>query len=94
VKDKAMTAQLRAIFENGVLRPLQPLPLVERQCVTITISDETGDAAAALDQANFVLSPERWDAFCAVLDRTPRQIPALQKLLTQPSVLDDHRRSS
>lgn len=70
------------------LRPLQPLPLAERQCVTITISDETAGVEAALDQAHFLLSPERWEAFCALLDRPPRQVPALQKLLTQPSVLD------
>jgi len=88
-----MTTQLQAIYENGVLRPLQPLPLAERQCVTITISDEIAGGDAALDQGHFVLSPERWEAFCALLDRPPRQVPALQKLLTQPSVLDDNRRS-
>jgi predicted DNA-binding antitoxin AbrB/MazE fold protein len=86
-----MTIQLQAIFENGVLRPLQPLHLAERQRVTITIIAETAGADAALDQSHFVLSPERWEAFCALLDSPPRQIPALQKLLTQPSVLDDNR---
>ncbi len=84
-----MINQLQAIYEDGVLRPLQPLSLAERQCVTITINDENAGSEAALDQAHFVLSPERWEAFCALLDRPPRQIPALQKLLTQPSVLDD-----
>jgi len=51
-------------------------------------------AEAGPDQTHFVLSPERWDAFCALLDRPPKELPALQKLLTQPSVLDDNRRSS
>ena len=88
-----MTTQLQAVYENGVLRPLQPLALAERQCVTITISDEVADAEAVSDQARFVLSPERWEAFCALLDRPPREIPALQRLLTQPSVLDDKRPS-
>ena len=88
-----MTTQLQAVYENGVLRPLQPLSLAERQCVTITISEENAGAEAALDQAHFVLSPERWDAFCALLDRPAREIPALQKLLTQPSVLDGNRHS-
>jgi len=83
--------QLQAIYENGVLRPLQPLNLNERQCVTITITEALADAAS-LDPVRFVLSPERWEAFCALLDRPPKQIPALQKLLTQPSILDDNRR--
>ena len=35
-----MVRQLEAVFENGVLRPLEPLLLVESQRVRITISDE------------------------------------------------------
>ena len=88
-----MTTQLQAVYENGVLRPLQPLPLAERQCVTITISDESAGSEAVLDQTHFVLSPERWEAFCALLDRPPKELPALKNLLTQPSVLDGNRRS-
>ena len=33
-----MTRQVEAIYENGVLRPLEPLPLAERERVTVTIS--------------------------------------------------------
>jgi predicted DNA-binding antitoxin AbrB/MazE fold protein len=87
-----MTTQLQAVYENGVIRPLQPLDLAERQCVTITVTAEATDAAALMDQANFVLSAEQWDAFCALLDRPPKEIPELRKLLTQPSVLDGNRR--
>jgi predicted DNA-binding antitoxin AbrB/MazE fold protein len=86
-----LSTQLQAVYENGVLRPLQPLLLVERQCVTITISDENAAAEAASDQAYFKLSPERWEAFCELLDRPPKHIPALQKLLTEPSILDVNR---
>jgi predicted DNA-binding antitoxin AbrB/MazE fold protein len=86
-----MTTQLQAVYENGVLRPLQPLALAERQCVTITVSDE--DSGAEGEQTHFVLSPERWEAFCALLDRPPKDLPALKKLLTEPSVLDGKRRS-
>jgi predicted DNA-binding antitoxin AbrB/MazE fold protein len=86
-----MTTQLQAVYENGVLRPLQPLDIAERQCVTITVTDEAADTAALMDQAHFVLSAERWDAFCALLDRPPKEIPALRKLLTQPGVLDGDR---
>lgn len=32
-----MTITVEATFENGVLRPLSPLPLAERQFVSLTI---------------------------------------------------------
>ena len=35
-----MTQSLQAIFERGLLRPLEPLLLREHQAVTITVSDE------------------------------------------------------
>jgi predicted DNA-binding antitoxin AbrB/MazE fold protein len=39
-----MTRRLQAVFERGVLRPLEPLPLAEHQQVTVTVSDpEDGD---------------------------------------------------
>jgi predicted DNA-binding antitoxin AbrB/MazE fold protein len=42
----AMTQSLRAVFEQGVLRPLEPLSLKEHQQVTVTLSDpENGDWA-------------------------------------------------
>jgi len=44
-----MPTQLQVIFENGVLRPLEPFALVEHQRVTIIISSEIGDGASALD---------------------------------------------
>jgi predicted DNA-binding antitoxin AbrB/MazE fold protein len=35
-----MAKTVRAIYEGGVLRPLEPIPLEDRQEVTVTISDE------------------------------------------------------
>ncbi len=34
-----MSKTVQAVYENGVLRPLEPLPLKERQQVTVTVSD-------------------------------------------------------
>jgi predicted DNA-binding antitoxin AbrB/MazE fold protein len=76
--------RVQAIYENGVLRPLQAVDLPERQEVTVTI-DQNGDAA---EQVLFVLAPDCWQAFCEALDAPPREIPALRKLLTEASVLD------
>ncbi len=36
-----MTKYLQAVYENGVLRPLEPLDLREQQLVNVTVSDET-----------------------------------------------------
>jgi predicted DNA-binding antitoxin AbrB/MazE fold protein len=76
-----MSTQLKAVFENGVFRPLQSVQLPENQEVTVTIDGQTTDVAGS-DQASFVLSPERWQAFCDALDAPPRDIPALRKLLS------------
>jgi predicted DNA-binding antitoxin AbrB/MazE fold protein len=37
-----MSKLIEAIYENGVLRPLEPLDLEEHQRVTITIADDGG----------------------------------------------------
>ena len=40
VKYWCMEKTVQAVYEGGVLRPLEPVPLEDRQEVTITISDE------------------------------------------------------
>ncbi len=34
-----MTRQVEAVYESGLLRPLEPLPLREHQRVLVTVSD-------------------------------------------------------
>lgn len=43
------------------------------------------------EQVHFVLPPDRWEAFCQALDAPPKVIPALQKLLTEPSIFEQAR---
>lgn len=38
-----MLTPFEAIFENGVLRPLEPVPLVEREQVKVTVSRPADD---------------------------------------------------
>jgi len=40
------------------------------------------------DQTNFVLSGEQWQAFTEALDQPPRRLPGLEKLLREPSILE------
>lgn len=77
---------LEAVFENGIFRPLQPVRLAEHQRVIVSF-DELNVADSA-DQVQFDLPEDRWQAFCDALDAPPKDIPALRKLLTEPSVFD------
>lgn len=51
-----MGKRLQAVYQNGVLQPLEALPLQEKQQVTVTITDPVivGDEAARY------FSPEEW----------------------------------
>ncbi len=51
-----MEKTVQAVYENGVLHPLEPLPLEERQQVTITISDATWIAR----DHPLLVSPAEW----------------------------------
>jgi predicted DNA-binding antitoxin AbrB/MazE fold protein len=52
-----MTRNLQAVYEKGVLRPLEPLDLREQQVVNVTITDEAPGAAPSSPPE---LSPEEW----------------------------------
>jgi predicted DNA-binding antitoxin AbrB/MazE fold protein len=80
-----MSTTVRAIYENGMLRPLGPVNLAEREQVTLTIDQPTGSSA---DQVDFRLDAEAWRAFTEALDAGPKVIPTLRKLLTEASVFD------
>jgi uncharacterized protein (DUF1778 family) len=46
------------------------------------------------DRRDFLLSESEWLAFCEILDRPERQIPELERLLRQPSILERELSSS
>jgi len=43
-----MTTTAAAIYENGVLRPLSPLPLAEGARVEVTVTDEASSSVAEI----------------------------------------------
>jgi predicted DNA-binding antitoxin AbrB/MazE fold protein len=49
-----MTNHVDAVYENGVLRPLEPLALEEHQRVRVTISSISGDSLASLVDQSFL----------------------------------------
>ena len=44
-----MAITVEAVYENGVLRPLEPLPLKEHQRVSVTVSDTEDPLAPMID---------------------------------------------
>jgi len=51
-----MTRRIDAIFENGILRPLEPLQLEEMERVRLTISNDIADPLEALVDRQFLES--------------------------------------
>jgi predicted DNA-binding antitoxin AbrB/MazE fold protein len=49
-----MINHVDAVYENGVLRPFEPLPLEEHQRVRITISSISDDSLASLVDQSFL----------------------------------------
>ena len=62
----------------------------ENKNITEFVLENALSAAEAVvqDENNFTLSGEKRDSFYAALDAPPRDVPALQKLLTEKSVFD------
>jgi predicted DNA-binding antitoxin AbrB/MazE fold protein len=63
-----MPKQVEAVYENGVLRPSEPLLLREHQRVTVTIAEGVDDPLAALLDIEYL---ERVRGEVATLDRIP-----------------------
>jgi predicted DNA-binding antitoxin AbrB/MazE fold protein len=70
-----MSKQIEAIYENGVLRPLEPLDLDEYQRVTITVADE-GEGEEDLFDPAFT----RW---CAEQSRNAPSLEEVRQALAK-----------
>jgi predicted DNA-binding antitoxin AbrB/MazE fold protein len=49
LEEYGMTKNLKAIYENGVLRPLEPLPFKEHAVLNLTVSDNVSIPEDLLD---------------------------------------------
>jgi len=49
-----MPMQVQAVYENGVLRPLDPLELAEHQRVTVTVTESTKPPAHTQLDSTFI----------------------------------------
>lgn len=69
------TARQKDLIERAAVR--------SNKTISEFVLENAVEAAEALemDNANFVVSRERYEQFLAALDEPPRSIPALRKLL-------------
>ncbi len=49
-----MTREVEAVYENGLLRLLEPLPLAEHQHVEVTVSEVPSDPLSAMIDQTFL----------------------------------------
>ena len=82
-----MTRTLSAVYENGVLRPLEPLDLQESQRVSITVSDTPENL---LDD---LLDHEYMAAIDAMDEPEPTLEEVWEALSTIPGSLSDDVRT-
>lgn len=52
-----MSQTIRAIYENGILRPLEALSLAEREHVRLTVETDSSSAAAPSSAGNGSADP-------------------------------------
>ena len=85
-----MAKTLEAIYENGLLRPLEPLLLKEHQQVTVTITDEITDEIDSWIDHEFMDEVKRE---VALMGPAPTLEEVRQALSTIPGNLSDDIRA-
>ncbi len=86
LKESKVQLRLRPAQKEMIAHAAQ----IQQTTLTSFVVEHALNAAQQVlaDQAHFELPSDRWEAFCAALDRPPKEIPALRKLLTEKSLLD------
>jgi uncharacterized protein (DUF1778 family) len=72
---------------KDLLRAAAKLRKVSLSSFVIRSSQDAAEAVLS-EQTRFVLPEKQWLAFNASLDAPAKEIPALRRLLTEPSVFD------
>ena len=86
-----MEKTVQAVYEDGVLRPLEPVPLEDRQEVTVTIRDER-NISISRDHP-LLASPEEWADAAGdpiSLDEVRRALATIRGSLSE-AVIDERR---
>ena len=85
-----MSRSVQAVYENGVLRPLEPLNLPEKKLVTVTVSEEvqTKNGAPLVPEAA-ALSDDDFERLLDELASGPT-LPHLAADFSRADVYGDH----
>lgn len=78
-----MTIHMNAIYENGLLRPLRPLPLTERQEVQLRIETEKVADPRQLSVAEIEKLIDE------IADMEPRDLSHLPEVFTREDFYED-----
>jgi predicted DNA-binding antitoxin AbrB/MazE fold protein len=68
-----MTVTIEATYENGVLKPAQPLPLKEHQKVQVTVKSSTSRVRQTAGLIGWTGSQEDADFVALSLDLDPQE---------------------
>jgi predicted DNA-binding antitoxin AbrB/MazE fold protein len=84
-----MEMTVQAVYEDGVLRPLKPVPFRDRQEVTVTISDE----AIVPHDHPLLVSPDEWASAATDeigLEEVRRALSTIRGPLSE-AIIDERR---
>ncbi len=70
-----MTITIEAVYENGVLKPMQALPLEEHQKVRVTVEADNSPLLAAHGIMGFQGTAEQAEYFALHPDLLPEETP-------------------
>ena len=86
-----MTRQLEAVFQGGVLRPLQPLNLAEDQKVFVTVATIPGDEDDYLD-AEIHRYCEAQADYSVTLEQVRQELAAIPGAMADAIIADREER--
>ena len=70
-----MAITFEAVYENGVLKPIHPLPLQEHEKVQVTVTQPTGHARRAEGLIGWTGSVEDLDYLIEDVENDPLESP-------------------
>jgi uncharacterized protein (DUF1778 family) len=90
VKEETASTRLNLRIAPTVKEKIRKAAKLRKHSLTDFIVRSSQDAAEAVlaEQTRFILPEEQWRAFNAALDAPAKEIPALRRLLAEPSVFD------
>ena len=89
LKETKVQLRMRPLQKDVITRAAE----LKQTTITNFMVEQAFSAAQQIlaDQTHFYLSPDKWDEFCVALDAPPKDLPALRRLLTEPSVFDESK---